>query len=423
MMQLEKHVFECFEEDIRCSVDPGTITTALFKQGDIDQTLFDDIHAQIREGKNRDEIWKILFLQISSCCSFANVWKALHSSGYEYISIKLLLTYWQRKFQSGPAQGPSNTEGADKDYFLRLKKCFHDQAIKEPHKFLQERSDKFKKKYESADSDKDRKSHADRYADCLCILIDTQAMAFTEQLPSHDMFDRLKSVIPATSNPLVIESAYYSRLAIAYGMVGKFAEGREFMTQAQMAAFQGEQNAQYVYNMLYIHIHFICMEVDTPTSDDINIILDLTKRFLQSLSIHDEKALFWRKMTVLRITCFLIGISHKGVINKAHRVEKKHVSEAKHYLAIIDENWEGIEDIRKLFYYVCKARIQELELQFVSDECDEGDIKPKAVDCLYAAVLQLDKTIAEDPEGNFRETPLASKYSRWLHEVIQKARE
>lgn len=263
---------------------------------------------------------------------------------------------------------------------------------------------------------------ADRYAVCLCILIDMKALEFTQNLPTHDLFDRLERILPETSNSLLTEVALFSRKAIAHGMVENLDEGRECMTKAQVAAFNIDQQTQYVYNMLYIQIHFLCMEVSSsPTSEDISRILLAAERFLHSLVTRDKGALFWYKMTVLRIACFLLGISHKGIINTNQRVEKKHMLDAKRFLAVIDKHWDGIEFIRKLYYHVCRARIQELELQFVSAEGRETEAYQRSIECLKAAVERLQITIAEDGQGHFRETPFAAKYCQMLCNIIERA--
>ncbi|OWF39547.1 uncharacterized protein LOC110464915 [Mizuhopecten yessoensis] len=413
---IERRVIEDFSLKLRKTVDAIAIATALLNHGDCNQFISELIRANIRGGSSREEMWNILLPNIPLNCSFSSFWLALYSSGYDILSTEISKHFWQYHLTVGPRR----TECKRQDYFLRLKVCFHDQVFKQPHQLFLETSERHRIKYEDANDAKGKMRAADRYADCLCVLIDTKAPDFLGKFPTHNLFESLKAIIPETSNTSLTEVAYYSRLAIAHGMANDMETGRRCMAQAQAAAFQIEQNVQYVYNMLYIHIHFLCMQVERPTSNDIDRILDVTRRFLQNLPVPDEGAVFWKKMLLLRSAFFLLGFSHRGVVNELHRVEKSHVVVAKIFLAEIDAHWDGIEYVRRLFYYVCKARIQELKHKDIYDENGEGDRHQQEIVTLHfrAAIDQLDKTIEEGQREQHPQLFLAEMYSCRLRSKI-----
>ncbi|XP_021376078.1 uncharacterized protein LOC110464927 [Mizuhopecten yessoensis] len=410
----ERQVIEDFRQKLVRTVDPIAIATTLYLQKHCKRELFEKIRDKSDKKSSREQIWNTFLPNIILFCQFGSFWLALYTSGYELLSIELLLQFWQQNLNTELTADQSHTECEKQGYFLLLKVSFHDRAFREPHELLYKTLEGHRTKYEEAINTREKVCAADRYADCLCVVIDTKAMEFIGKLPTHELFDNLKAIIPETSNTSLTEVGYYSRLAIAHGMADMFEEGRRFVTKAQMAAFQINQSAQYVYNMLYIHIHFLCMQASIPKSADIDGIIDVAKRFLQSIPDQDEGAVFWKKMVALRIVCFLLGISHKGHINEKQKVEKKHVALAKTFLEVIDARWDRIEYIRRLFYFVCQARIQELDFQ------EHRGKDKNAVERLELAIDQLQGTVAKDPENTFRETPFATCYISRLRQLISK---
>lgn len=169
-------------------------------------------------------------------------------------------------------------------------------------------------------------------------------------------------MIPRTSNSNITELSYYSRLAIACAVAGKFDDGGRYIQKAIMSSyFLGCCVA--IPNFLYIYVFFLlCVYEQNPSKENRKHIIRISEMGLQS--VEDENELisrFWVRIFMLRMIYALLGLSFKGEPITAIYVEPRCISRAKKLLSEVDSLWDTIESRRKIMYFVAKARISQLE--------------------------------------------------------------
>jgi hypothetical protein len=152
------------------------------------------------------------------------------------------------------------------------------------------------------------------------------------RFPSHRLFDKLKSIIPHTSNT---RKNYYTG---------------DYITSVA--------NAKKTKHYSKINSSF-------PEGNNL-----FFRFFLQALNaVFGYVCNFFKHtFTGMLMFCFL-GISNRGDIIPGIIVLPKYIRKANDLMIELDKLWDGFETRRLMFYYVAKARLAELEeeLEFATE--------------------------------------------------------
>ncbi|OWF46409.1 uncharacterized protein LOC110455767 [Mizuhopecten yessoensis] len=409
------------------NVDPITVTNGLRTHGRIDASIFKSVYDVDRKSfGDRAEVWKEVIQIITKLCPFPSFLSILDTTGYTDLSLDLSVHIRSIKghlndvvrLQRGNCRG-SNHKFAQ-ELFVSLKINTHNNTFKNPRENLHELSQRFRAKFvHELDLDK-KMLIADKYAACLCAEIDSHTMLYVRKFPTHGLFKELEDLIPETSNTHVTEVAFRSRMAIACAIAEDTERGEEFLTDARVASYHIGACVQ-LDNMLYIQVfNYLCKFENNPTDDLRDTIIKLAGMSLQALEDEDDVTrIFWKRMFLLRMVYCLLGISNRCDLIPRCVARQKYVYKARQLMAEIDKIWDGIESRRRMFYYVARARLHDLDSRRVKQEISDMGRKSQnegAMLNIEAAIFQIEKAIALGEEGNFGETCYVKLYASELKE-------
>ncbi|CAC5393579.1 unnamed protein product [Mytilus coruscus] len=367
MENSEWRFLQIFKKTLVEHVDPLKITQRLCKLKILNGSQRKGIFALFCCDRYR--IWEQLFNLLEKHCSLQQFLQVLLECSYIELFLQISIQFKcysnhvGQLFAVQRTGSLSSSRRFSQELFIELKIKTHNISIGDPRKHLHEKSEIYRTNYFKESEYLEKMAKADKYAASLCAEIDAHTMLYVQKLPSHGLFEKLKQLIPYTSNTHVTQVAYDSRLAIAHSIADQDDKGHNFLRQAMASSIYIGHCVELV-NMLYIFVfNLICVYEKNPTAQTLEKIMKIAEYSLHCLQEEEECVIrsFWMRMFYLRMVYCLLGISNKGDVIPCCIVLPKHVQRARDLLAEVDKIWNGIETRRQMFYYVAQARIEELE--------------------------------------------------------------
>lgn len=395
---LRKQIFETSKE-----IDPVIISTQLKNRHLISDHQHDSILCLFKAEFSRHFIWSELFRIFEKNrlqCNITEIFQILDECGYSSIALKLR----QQQRQSSSAchassavkkldsQSSISRQTAQKLY-INLKSMSNSDVFHDPRTYLRSLAFKTKTKLEAETCVYKKRHLADRYAAIICAEIDAHAMLFHQKFPTHGLLNKLKQIVPQTTNPFITDVSFNAQMGITYAIMGDIDKADEHLKQARASSYNIEQCVE-MDHMFYIMVFsLICQYEKHPTADLRDKIMEMADIGLQC-SDNDEEDIkvFWRRTFFLRMSHCLLAISCKGAPILGSKVTSGCTEKAKKLLAEVDKYWDTLESRRKLWYYVARARVHEIEGNYDS------------------AIAYLQSAIQIATEGNFGELPYITTY-------------
>ncbi|KAJ8312428.1 hypothetical protein KUTeg_009801 [Tegillarca granosa] len=398
LQYLRKQISEISKE-----IDPVEISTKLKKRLLITDFQHESILCLFNAEFSRDFIWSELFRILEKNrlqCKTTDIFQILEECGYSSIALKLRLQHRQElaasqissAVQKLDSQSSISRQNAQKLY-INLKSFSNSDVFREPRTFLRSLAFRTKTKFEAENCVDKKRNLADRYAALICAEIDAHAMLFHEKFPTHGLLNELKQIVPQTTNPFITNVSFNAQMGITYAIMGEIDKADEHLKQARASSHNIEQCVEMDHMFYILVFSLICEYEKHPTSDLRDKIMEMADIGLQC-SDNDEEdiKIFWRRTFFLRMIHCLLGISCKGAPILGSKITSRCIEKAKNLLAEVDKYWNTLESRRKVWYYVARARVQEIEKNYDSAR----------------AYLQNAIQIATD--GNFGELPYITTY-------------
>lgn len=405
----ERHVLQAFTLPLSDQVDPLKIAQCLKKLKVINNNqrmILIDLNKI-----SRKKAWQYLLSFVDEHLLFQQLLKALLTCSYNELFMQILSQFQCLKSEISNTKSISSlkrTSGLEEsrrfsqDLFTDMKIKTHDVSIGNPRKYLRERSEMYWLEFNSEEEGLQKMMKADKYAASLCAELDSHTMLLSPHFPTHGLFEKLKELIPYTSNTCITQVAHDCRLANVMAITGNVEKGDDFLQSAMLSSL-GIGHCVELVNMLYVQV-FNLMYVfeQNPTYFTLDKIIKITEYSLHCVSEerNDLIRVFWMRMFYLRVTFCLLGISNNCTIIPGFVVLHKYIKKAQTFIAEVDKMWSGIEARRKMFYYVAQARLYELE-----DTPDDIEL----------AIEYVNMAIDMGVKGSFSETVSIQQYARDLH--------
>lgn len=279
------------------SVDPLTIVSILFKNGHADKSLYNNVQLLFRKGNNRAEIVNYLIDRFPCQVSFAGLVTALDKCGYYKLAARLFLAAFPSNRHYRVHNSESGSRVKLQAFFQNLKRMIHDSQFKNPRHALREMANRYKVEFHKENDEQDRQRLADRCITILGAEIDAHydSLACKLEITQEEMFAEMKTLIPHSSNPLIMDTIYYTRQANMKAFQGKHQQAEHMLIQARGCAFNIEHCLELV-NMLYIEIYVKLWEFEmNPSESVLDSIMMWGRIGLESLEAETESSkCLWR---------------------------------------------------------------------------------------------------------------------------------
>lgn len=409
-MTEQTRVLGAFENLLSNQVDPLKIVRRLWRCKALGVSEKNEVVFMSRS--DRKKAWKKLMIILEERCIVKELMNCLLECSYTDLFLQIVIQL--KSIQNAPlnqlvhkTESLAESRRFSQDLFIDMKIKTHNICIGNPREYLSHQSKKYEVEFNLENDGYEKMVKADRYASSLCAEIDSHTMLYDQKIPTHGLFQKLKDLIPHTSNTSVTQVAYDSRMAIAYAIAKQDDIADDHIKNAMAAALNIENCVELV-NMLYIYVfNLICAFEKMPTSQTLDKIIQIAQHSMNCLSEekYDVIRMFWMRMFYLRKIFCLLGISNKCHIISGYTVPKKHVNNAKALIAEVDKLWEGIEERRQMFYQVAQARLAELE---------------GTIDDLETAVDYIKEAIEIGVKGQFGETSSIKIYEKDLNDKLSR---
>lgn len=358
-------------------VDPLVVSQRLYRHGRLEKAQKKVICLLLRQSSHRGRVWDYMLPIIEKQCPFHCLLDVLLNCGYIELFINISIQWKLSKLNVDNMQRTSvmdSNRKSSQELLMQLKIKTHNIQLDNPRTFLGWKSEQYKKDYLS-ESDETRKIiKADNFAASLCAEIDAYTILYVRRFPSHRLFDKLKSIIPHTSNTHVTQVAYDTRLALAYSIADQEDKGEENLRRAMSYSIHIGYCVELV-EMLYIYVfNLIGVYEKHPCERVFEKITNIAEYCIQCLQEETKEVIasFWKRRIYLRTMFCFLGISNRGDIIPGIIVLPKYIRKANDLMIELDKLWDGLETRRLMFYYVAKARLAELEeeLEFATECLD-----------------------------------------------------
>ncbi|XP_052811990.1 uncharacterized protein LOC128239403 [Mya arenaria] len=380
-------LIQCREE-LAETIDPMYVAIVMRDNNCLQEEVLNEVIASQKRNSLEEMPFSVLFSHLPSNVSLSKFVQNLDMCGYKKTAARLFLTFL--KINNEVVTHVSKTAAGQRPmvhkFFRNLKRMVHDAQFKNPRTALRELALRYVEKMSSERDDMKRQMLADK---CIAVIgaeIDAIAITFDTSLHRGEPFTQMKSLTTETSNTLITDVVYFGRLANAHSIAGRFDDSENMLRAARCKAYNIGPCLELV-NMLYIEVYVRLWQFEHKPSKELRQALLMWGRIgLESLEEEDvDTKRLWRRMFILRMVFCLLGLGNRANLITNCPVDEACMQEARDLLSDVYKNWYGIEARRKMFYFVARARLLELDGQFTG--------------CLET--LACAKVVAE--EGHFEE--------------------
>ncbi|XP_045157848.2 uncharacterized protein LOC123544234 isoform X1 [Mercenaria mercenaria] len=388
-------------DDLKASLDPVLVAMVLHHDQLLPESTYNVVMRMFQKGIKRENICEYLIKQLPSTVRLQNLTKVLDRCGYTDLSAKLVFNSFKWNSAYTCVSNPSNGSipSANRLY-TNLKRLVNNAQLSKPRRFLRKMANRC---YLTMTKEMDPRRKQTLADQCIAIIgaeTDTIAITFDKTLCRHVLFTQMKHISRETSNTLISDLVYYGRLANAYAIAGDYKMCEQILHGAKCKAYITGPCIEFV-NLVYIIAYVTLWQFEKyPTAEYRSNLLMWGRIGLKCVEedFVDNKNQ-WRRNLLLRMILCLLGLGNRATVIEDCPIDESSITEAKLLLAEFDKYWDGIETRRKMFYYVAKARLCELE--------------KRPLDCLQylriAFILSM--------KGNFEEIRFISAYYNNVEEI------
>ncbi|XP_053395269.1 uncharacterized protein LOC123544234 isoform X3 [Mercenaria mercenaria] len=389
--------------DLKKYMDPVMVAVVLHQGQFLPQSTYRDVMNMFQKGITRERICEYLIKQLPSAVSLHILTRVLDKCGYRNLSTLLVFNSYKWNSAYTCVSNPSSYSNLRAyTLYINIKRLVNNGQLNKPRRFLRKMANRCYVTMTKETDPRRKQSLADQ---CIAIIgaeTDIIAITFDKTLCRHVLFTQMKRVSRETSNTLISDLVYYGRLANAYAIAGNYKMCEQILYQAKCKAYITGPCIEFVH-LAYIITYTTLWQFEKyPTPElksDLLMWGRIGLKYIEEDFVDNKNQ--WRRNLLLRMVLCLVGLGNRATVIQNCPIDESCITEAKTLFEEFDKYWDGTEKRRRMFYYVAKARLCELEERHLD------------------SLQYLKLAYVTSMKGNFEETKYISAY---YHKLIETER-
>jgi len=334
---------------------------------------------ELRRQYNSSYVTRTFLTELENTISFKDLVHVLYHCRYKKLATRVFLSLISNiniinhinKTHSG--QGKQLSKLA-----YDLKKMVDDVQSTNPRSVIRDRVKEYRTLMDREQDILKKQLLAEKCAVCIGAEIDVLAITYYKELCNSNCFEEMKQLIGQTSNPFLLNGVYYARHANANAIAEHFDISEDFLREARSRANFVAPCIQVLFIILFEVTARLFRFEKNPTNEERRSLMIWAHVGLgctESADLDSACVNMWRRSFILRMVFCLLGLGSRGNVIEKCPIDTSDIQEAKRLLADIDTHWEGIEIRRQMFYYLAKARVEELDKSGQMSVCETNLLK------------------------------------------------
>ena len=378
MTDVEIRALRLCHQSLITEIDPMFVSSTLCKrypQHRPCHTMLCDLMGH----KEPSYVTEMFLTEMEKKFSFMDLVYVLDACGYEKLAATVVLTVISNNIVIGHINKTHSGQGKQLSKLTYdMKKMVDDAQSANPRSVIRDRVKEYRTLMGQEQDIHKKQLLAEKCVVCIGAEIDALAITYNKELCDSIIFEELKQLAGQTSNPFLVDGVYYARHANAHAIAGDFDISEDFLREARSRANFVAPCIQVLFIILFEVIVRLFRFENNPTIEERGSLMIWAQVGLgctETADLDSACVNMWRRSFILRMVFCLLGLGSRGNVIEKCPIDTSDIQEAKRLLADIDTHWEGIEIRRQMFYYLAKARVEELDKSGQMSVCETNLLK------------------------------------------------